>query len=132
MSSHPIPMFSSKFSEPISFLFFALISGGAYGESLLRDSSLHADRFSDAPVIARLSAGVPLQVVKSEAGWIQVKSGEYLGWIRASEMDSAGAKAAETAQMQNGRLAGNNILSASGIRSPQKIESAQPNGEDEQ
>lgn len=91
----------------------------AYGESLQRDSSVQADRFVDAPVVNKLPAGTAVQLLKSEAGWAQIKAGETSGWVRASAIDGTGAKVANTAQMQSGRTAGNNILSTSGIRGPQ-------------
>lgn len=94
----------------------------AYGESLLRDTSVQADRFVDAPVVTKLPAGTAVQLLKSEAGWSQIKAGDVNGWVRASAIDGAGAKVANTAQMQSGRTAGNNIMSTSGIRGPQTAE----------
>lgn len=101
-------------------LFFCSASSA---QSLLREASVQADRFVDAPVVTKLPAGTPLKLLKSEAGWAQIKAGDVTGWVRASVVDGAGAKHAATAQMQGGRLAGNNILSTSGVRGPdQKVE----------
>ena len=92
----------------------------AHAQSLLRDASVQIDRFVDAPLAGKLPAGTPVQVLKSEAGWSQIKAGDITGWVRASAINGEGAKTAATAQMQNGRLAGNNILSTSGIRGPEE------------
>jgi tetratricopeptide (TPR) repeat protein len=85
-------------------------------ETILRDTPLQADRFVDAPVVVQLPRGTEVVVLKTEAGWTQIKVNVQTGWVRASVIDGAGAAKAKVAQMENGRLAGNNILATSGIR----------------
>ncbi len=100
-----------------------LLSGPVLAQQLLlRDTSLQADRYVDAAVLGPLRAGMAVTVLKSEAGWAQVKAENLTGWVRASTLQGAGAAQAKTAQMVNGRLAGNNILATSGVRGPEEEE----------
>lgn len=94
-------------------------------ETLLRDAPLLADRFVDAALLVQLPRGSAVTVLKSEAGWTQVKTSTHTGWVRASIIDSAGATKAGVAQIESGRLAGNNIMSTSGIRGPNDPSAAQ-------
>lgn len=85
-------------------------------ETILRDTTMQADRFVDAPVVVLLPRGTDVVVLKSEAGWTQIKANSQTGWVRASVIDGAGAAKAKVAQMESGRLASNNILATSGVR----------------
>jgi tetratricopeptide (TPR) repeat protein len=87
-------------------------------ETILRDTPLQADRYVDSPVVVQLLRGTDVVVLKTEAGWTQIKVNVQTGWVRASVIDGAGAAKAKVAQMESGRLASNNILATSGIRGP--------------
>jgi tetratricopeptide (TPR) repeat protein len=99
----------------------------AQAETILRDTPMQADRFVDAPVVVQLPRGTDVVVLKTEAGWTQIKVNVQTGWVRASVIDGAGAAKAKVAQMENGRLASNNILATSGIRGPITNKAVDPN-----
>lgn len=104
---------SARYIIWIIFLGFSALT---HGQSLLRESFVLADRFLDAPVVSKLPVGTSVQILKSDAGWTQIKVGQITGWIRASNLDGPVAEFSAVSQMQSGRQAKNNTLLASGIR----------------
>jgi hypothetical protein len=92
-------------------------SAHAASARLLRDVHLLTDRYVDAPYAMDLKQGTVVDTIKSEAGWVQVRHGEQVGWLRASWLSGNGAEVAAVASVEGGRNSAGNILATSGIRS---------------
>ena len=85
--------------------------------SIARQTSLHTDRYLDSRVIQRLSAGQSADVLKIEGGWVQIKIGKEIGWVRAMFLSGQGAVKAQVAQIEAGRSSKLHKVSTTGIRS---------------
>ena len=85
--------------------------------SIARQTSLHTDRYLDSRVIQRLSAGQSADVLKVEGGWVQIKIGKEIGWVRAMFLGGQGAARAQVAQLEAGRSSKLHKVSTTGIRS---------------
>lgn len=99
----------------------SLLASSLYAAELLtvtRSTELKQDRFLDAPSVASLNPGQQVELIKSEAGWVQVNSGKEKGWLRAMHVKgSAGPAMAAVASVEGGRSGKNNIMSTTGVRS---------------
>ncbi|PUE33077.1 hypothetical protein B9Z35_06030 [Limnohabitans sp. Jir61] len=86
--------------------------------TVTRATDLKQDRFLDAPAVASLNAGQQVELIKSEAGWVQVKNGKDKGWLRAMYLKSdSGPAVASIASIEGGRSGKNNTMSTTGVRS---------------
>ena len=85
--------------------------------SIARQTSLHTDRYLDSRVIQRLSAGQSADVLKIEGGWVHIKIGKEIGWVRAMFLSGQGAAKAQVAQLEAGRSSKLHKVSTTGIRS---------------
>lgn len=99
-----------------------LLSSSLYAAELLtvtRSTDLKQDRFLDAPTLGSLSVGQQVELIKSEAGWVQVKHGKNKGWLRAMYLksDAGGPAVAGVAMVEGGRSGQNNVMSTTGVRS---------------
>ena len=92
----------------------------AQSMTVIRPAELKADRFLDAATLATLSSGAVVDAVRSEAGWVQVKSAGKQGWVRAMALKGGNAEVAGVARVESGRTGNNNAMSTTGIRSVPK------------
>lgn len=110
---------SSIFTRGIAAL--TLLSSTLCAAELLtvtRTTDLKQDRFLDAPAVASLNVGQQVELIKSEAGWVQVKSGKDKGWLRAMYLKGdVGPAVASIASVEGGRSGKNNAMSTTGVRS---------------
>jgi len=110
---------SSFFTRGIAAL--TLLSSTLCAAELLtvtRSTDLKQDRFLDAPAVTSLNAGQQVELIKSEAGWVQVKSGKDKGWLRAMYLKGdLGPAVASIASVEGGRSGKNNAMSTTGVRS---------------
>lgn len=122
---HP---FFANFKSPrlaqlllISALTFASVHAAAQTMTVLRATELKADRYIDAASLAQLSAGQTVESIKIEAGWVQIKSGDKTGWIRALALKGSNtAQIATASSLDSGRSGNNNSMVTTGIRSVPK------------
>ena len=91
--------------------------------TVLRDTVLRSEPFSDADAIVSLKAKATLTLFKRQGGWYQVRVGEQQGWVRMSairpgEAQSGGsAGIGETLRLlRNGRSGASGVTVATGIR----------------
>ena len=77
---------------------------------------LRADRYIDAAVVAQIAEGSRVDLLRSEAGWVQVRADGKVGWVRATGLIGDGATVAALARLDNGRSASGNLVVAAGIR----------------
>lgn len=105
----------------LRFLSFALLSAAtvaawAVDVAVTRPTDLRADRYADAASLKVLPAGTPVELIRTEAGWVQVRVGAQAGWVRATALTGDAASASALARVENGRGAFGNIVVAAGIR----------------
>ena len=81
-----------------------------------RPTDLRADRYSDAAVLMALTAGMHVDLLSTEAGWVRARVDGRTGWLRATGLTGPGATVASLARLETGRSAGGNIVVAAGIR----------------
>jgi len=95
------------------------VAPAAESAQLLRPAELRSDRFADAAVLATLPAGTAVEWLGTDTGWVRVRAGSVVGWVRASVLGAVGLPAkARAAAVDGGRLASGNLqLAATGIRS---------------
>ena len=82
---------------------------------LSQDTDLRADRYGDAPVLRRLPAGTPVQLLRNDAGWSEIRVDGRTGWVRAGAVGGAGALVAPAARLDTGRTAPGNLALVAGI-----------------
>lgn len=105
----------------ISALAVASVHAAAQTMTVLRATELKADRFIDAASLAQLTAGQSVERLKIEAGWVQIKSGDKTGWVRALALKGSNtAQIASASSLDSGRSGNNNSMSTTGIRSVPK------------
>lgn len=101
----------------------ALATGLTCAEPLtvLRNTDLKSDRFLDAPTLRQLSAGQTVDSIKIEAGWVQVKTANQRGWVRALSLKgNSTAAIANVSSIESGRSGTQNAMSTTGVRSAPK------------
>jgi hypothetical protein len=105
----------------ISALALASVHAAAQTMTVLRATELKADRFIDAASLAQLSAGQSVESIKIEAGWVQIKTSDKTGWVRALALKGGNtAQIASASSLDSGRSGNNNSMSTTGIRSAPK------------
>ncbi|MEY4364033.1 MAG: hypothetical protein RLZZ24_1385, partial [Pseudomonadota bacterium] len=98
----------------------AMLACSVQAETLtvVRPTELKADRFLDAATVSMLQSGDSVESIKTEAGWVQIKSAGKQGWVRAMSLKGFGANAVATvATLESGRSGRNNSMSTTGVRS---------------
>lgn len=87
---------------------------------LSRADNLHEKPFADAKVLARLTAGQPLDIQKREGNWYQVKVAGKSGWVRMLSVRrttaAATASAGSLTQVATGRAGTGKIVATTGVR----------------
>lgn len=98
-----------------------LLSASLHAAEVLtvtRLAELKQDRFLDSPVVASLNAGQQVDLIKSEAGWVHIKTGNTTGWLRAMYVKrDSGPAVASIAAVEGGRSGKSNVMSTTGVRS---------------
>lgn len=117
-----------------------MADGPQQSATVLRDSPLMAEPFSDASNIATLAAKQQVTVLQRKGGWYQVESDQQRGWVRMSHIrfgDAAatqgdGSGLAKTLQfLSTGRSGASGVTVATGIRglSAADVANAKPDHE---
>jgi Caspase domain/Domain of unknown function (DUF4384) len=83
--------------------------------NILRSTELRADKRSSAPVIAEIPANSTLKILSIEGGWVWVRYGESVGWVRASALDLR-LHSADLNQIDSGRQGQANSALVLGVR----------------
>jgi len=91
--------------------------------TVLRDTALHSEPFSDASVIGSLKAKATLTLFKRQGGWYQIRVGEQQGWVRMSAIRPGEAQTGGSAGigetlrlLRSGRSGSSGVTVATGIR----------------
>ncbi|NDP42253.1 MAG: DUF4384 domain-containing protein [Aromatoleum sp.] len=96
----------------------ALWAAAATGADTMmtRAADLRADRYVDSAAIRRIDIGTRVELLKTDAGWVQLRVDGATGWVRATSLAGDSAAVASLARLESGRGASNNIVVAAGIR----------------
>ena len=94
-----------------------LLMGCAHAASIARPTDLREDRYLDAAVVARLKAGAQVDILAFEGGWVEVRTKQNNGWVRAMFLKGDGARKAQVAALESGRSNKLQAVSTTGIRS---------------
>lgn len=106
------------------------------GATLLRDTELRSEPYSDARVIAVLKAHTTLTILERRGGWYQARTAGYQrGWVRMSairlgELKAGSSGVGETLRfLSSGRSGASGVTVATGIRglSAADVANAKPN-----
>ncbi len=93
--------------------------------TILQQTSLQAEPYSDARTLITVKTGQQVKVIQRKGGWYQVRSGYQSGWLRMSHLrlgtasgsSSAGNGISETLRFLNtGRSGSSGVTVATGIR----------------
>jgi len=104
-------------------LFAAIPVQAEEGATLLRDTQLRSEPYSDASVITTLKSHSTLTILQRKGGWYQARTtSQQLGWVRMSairlgELKSGNNGLGETLRFLNsGRSGSSGVTVATGIR----------------
>lgn len=100
-----------------AWLLLATYAHASEWRTLTRATELRADSYSDAAVVSNLAAGARAELLRTQGVWALVKAAGDTGWVRFSALSSAGASPTGISLTDTGRMAGNNVLATTGIRS---------------
>jgi Caspase domain/Domain of unknown function (DUF4384) len=120
MSHHTTSDTTHRLRQLLALAAVAMSCHAVYADpmTLIRNTELKADRFIDANTVAQLTAGQTVDSIKTEAGWVQIKSGNNKGWVRALTLKgSVVAQVSAVSTVESGRSGANNSMSTTGIRS---------------
>lgn len=110
------------------FVAFLALAGPVYvlaeqSATVLRDTDLLSEPFSDASVIGSLKAKATLTLFKRQGGWYQVQVNDRQGWVRMSAIRPGEAQTGgstgigETLRLlHSGRSGASGVTVATGIR----------------
>jgi Caspase domain/Domain of unknown function (DUF4384) len=84
--------------------------------NVLQPAPLRADRSPEAAPLTQLAKGQGVGLLQMSGGWVQVQVGSAKGWLRASQLDLAGAEVAAVSRLETGRRASGASAVTLGIR----------------
>lgn len=120
MSHHTTSDTTCRIRQLLALGAIAMSCHAVYADpmTLIRNTELKADRFIDANTVVQLTAGQTVDSIKTEAGWVQIKSGNHKGWVRALALKGGVvAQVSAVSTVESGRSGANNSMSTTGIRS---------------
>lgn len=86
-----------------------------------KSDTLRAAPFVDARSVTTLPSGSPVEILKRDGGWYQIKSPQGTGWlrmlsIRRGAASPAGAQLSGLSSLASGRAGTGRVVSTTGIR----------------
>ncbi len=95
--------------------------------SVIRSDGIKVEPFRDAKTIATLSVGDKVEIVKTNGGWLQIKSPKGKGWVhmlnvRKGEMRKDFGDIGALLGMASGRAGTGKIVGTTGIRGLDEVE----------
>lgn len=104
------------------------------GGSALKADALRAEPFRDAKVVGSLAPGDPVDILKKQGGWFQVKSAKGSGWVRMLSIRRGAARkgggdVAGIVGLASGRAGTGRVVATTGIRglSEEELKAAEYN-----
>lgn len=87
----------------------------------LKADAIRAEPFGDAKTVATLAKGDKVEILKKDAGWLQVKSAKGKGWVRMLSIRKGDAKkgsgeAEGLLSLASGRAGTGKVVATTGIR----------------
>jgi uncharacterized protein YgiM (DUF1202 family) len=112
-----------KFYLLLTTLLMSVAAQAVENGTTIKSDALKTAPFADAEVIATLSPGSKVEILKKEGGWYQIKSHQGSGWIRllsirrsAGKTPSAGSELSGLAALASGRSGTGRVVATTGIR----------------
>lgn len=104
-----------------------LLTGWVHAQTLREESPLF-DKPDGKPGAVKIKSGTPVKALKRQGFWVEVDAEGKTGWLKASQLNFAGATGGPTA-IDTGRLGTGNIVATSAARglSAKDLVSGQPN-----
>jgi uncharacterized protein YgiM (DUF1202 family) len=106
-----------------ALLLAAPIAHAGESGAAVKTDELKAEPFRDAKTVGKLTAGDPVEILKKDGGWFQIKSARGSGWVRmlsvrrgAARKASAGGEVAGLAKLASGRAGTGRVVATTGIR----------------
>jgi hypothetical protein len=95
--------------------------------SVIRSDGIKVEPFRDAKTIATLSVGDKVEIVKTNGGWLQIKSPKGKGWVhmlnvRKGDMRKDSGELGGLLGMASGRAGTGKIVGTTGIRGLDEVE----------
>jgi hypothetical protein len=95
--------------------------------SVIRSDGIKVEPFRDAKTIATLSVGDKVEIVKTNGGWLQIKSPKGKGWVhmlnvRKGEMRKDSGELGGLLGMASGRAGTGKVVATTGIRGLDEVE----------
>ncbi len=95
--------------------------------SVIRSDGIKVEPFRDAKTIATLSVGDKVEIVKTNGGWLQIKSPKGKGWVhmlnvRKGDMRKNSGELGGLLGMASGRAGTGKIVGTTGIRGLDEVE----------
>ena len=109
---------------------FALLVMPAFAAetgNVIRADGIKVEPFRDAKIIAMLSVGDKVEIVKKNGGWLQIKSPKGKGWVhmlnvRKGDMRKDSGDIGGLLGMASGRAGTGKIVATTGIRGLDEVE----------
>ena len=129
----------TNFAKPLQqlrwlpFLVIALSPAIAAAESatLLNSAELKSDHYTDANTLASFDPGARVDVIQRQGGWVKVRRGTAIGWLRTGSLTEAKSGASHEAlshpllDLPGGRTGKDNLVATTGVRGFSKPPSTQ-------
>ena len=95
--------------------------------SVIRSDGIKVEPFRDAKTIATLSVGDKVEIVKTNGGWLQIKSPKGKGWVhmlnvRKGDMRKDSGELGGLLGMASGRAGTGKVVATTGIRGLDEVE----------
>lgn len=109
---------------------FALLVMPAFAAetgNVIRADGIKVEPFRDAKIIATLSVGDKVEIVKKNGGWLQIKSPKGKGWVhmlnvRKGDMRKDSGDIGGLLGMASGRAGTGKVVATTGIRGLDEVE----------
>ena len=114
----------------LGIVLFALLVMPAFAAetgNVIRADGIKVEPFRDAKIIAMLSVGDKVEIVKKNGGWLQIKSPKGKGWVhmlnvRKGDMRKDSGDIGGLLGMASGRAGTGKIVATTGIRGLDEVE----------
>ncbi|MEQ1835409.1 MAG: SH3 domain-containing protein [Candidatus Nitrotoga sp.] len=111
----------------VLFVLLVMPAFAAETGSVIRADGIKVEPFRDAKIIATLSVGDKVEIVKKNGGWLQIKSPKGKGWVhmlnvRKGDMRKDSGDLGGLLGMASGRAGTGKIVATTGIRGLDEVE----------
>jgi len=114
-------MRTTRWSVTLAALLLSGALHAAESGTVIRGDELRTEPFRDAKIVAKLTAGDKLDILRKDGGWYQVNSAKGRGWvrmlsIRKGDARKGGGDASGVLALASGRAGTGKVVATTGIR----------------